>query len=99
MDQGSRRCRSWVPSLAQLLITLVAVGLLCLLVALHNPFGGYQTVERVGAVKAWRGDFRSVYAVFPWIETPLQLLGYAIPLVVFACASIGLVEVRRRGRH
>jgi hypothetical protein len=66
----------------QLTVLLVAVGICFLLLALHNPFGGYTE---------WH---TSNNAVFRWIDEPSKLFGFMLPTIVFSLIVVWILGLR-----
>lgn len=68
---------------AQLTVLSVASAICFLLLALHNPFGGYDTRGCYGHQTSW-SHWTSENAVFRWIDEPSKALGLILPTVALA---------------
>ena len=74
-----------------------------MLLFLHNPFGGYKTYyynysgQKFNIKSIW--DYESKNHLVSWIETPLEFLGFLIPIVVFAIVWIYLFKDNKSSDH
>ena len=75
---------------------------LFLLIALHNPIGGYETwyVERIRGVTHHYSvlRYRSLNAIFQWVDEIGELLGLIAPLIIFTAITIRILKPRSHGR-
>ena len=76
---------SWLKKLslnsAQKVVVLIVAGLLCLILALHNPFGGYRTRSYDRPISFF--DYKSHNCSFEAVDEIGEASGMMIPLVVF----------------
>jgi hypothetical protein len=81
----------------QITALLVGTGICLLLLALHNPFGGYQTTDYIPYVGSYHltfGHWRSLNAVCKWVDEPSELIGLMLPTIAFTLIVVWVIGLR-----
>jgi len=90
----------------QITALLVGTGICLLLLALHNPFGGYQTTQADLSLRTLGSStffltfdlgfahWISRNAICKWIDEPIELIGLMLPVIAFALIVIWVFGLR-----